>query len=113
MTDTKTSKPNRARRMAREPLLVAINGAEPDANPSAPPSENVSIKPQTKAGLVEDLLDRDKGASLDELCQATGWLPHTCRAFLTGLRKKGRNLERAKREDGTTCYKLAPAEAVA
>lgn len=71
------------------------------------------IKPQTKASLVEGLLLDDAGASLADLGQATGWLPHTCRAFLTGLRKKGRHLERGKREDGVTIYKLAPIAAVA
>jgi Protein of unknown function (DUF3489) len=71
------------------------------------------IKPQTKASLVEGLLLQDAGASLADLGQATGWLPHTCRAFLTGLRKKGRHLERAKRADGVTIYKLMPIAAVA
>jgi hypothetical protein len=34
---------------------------------------------------------------LGELVEATGWLPHTTRAALTGLRKKGLTLDRAKR----------------
>lgn len=87
----------RPRKMAREPQAIAI----------------LAIKPQTKASLVEGLLLQDAGASLADLSQATGWLPHTCRAFLTGLRKKGRHLERAKREDGVTIYKLALSAAVA
>ena len=35
------------------------------------------------------LLLRDKGTSIEELTVATGWLPHTTRAALTGLRKRG------------------------
>jgi len=35
------------------------------------------------------LLQRDCGATLDELVASTGWLPHTTRAALTGLRKRG------------------------
>lgn len=81
----------RSRKMAREPQASAIP----------------IIKPQTKASLVEGLLLQNGGASIADLGLATGWLPHTCRAFLTGLRKKGRQLERAKREDGVTIYKLA------
>jgi hypothetical protein len=77
--------------------------------PSAPPA----TKPQSKAALVEELLQRSGGASLDDLCQATGWLPHTCRAFLTGLRKKGRTVERSKREDGVTIYRIAATQAAA
>lgn len=40
------------------------------------------------------LLRRETGASLDELVAATGWLPHTTRAALTGLRKKGHAIDR-------------------
>lgn len=92
MTEPTTTK--RPRRMARE------------AKPQSPSSPSAA-KPQSKAALVEDLLQRSDGVSLNDLCQATGWLAHTCRAFLTGLRKKGRALERGKREDGVTIYRMA------
>ena len=51
----------------------------------------------TKASAVEALLTRKGGASLEAMCDATGWQAHTCRAFLTGLRKKGREVIRTKR----------------
>ena len=38
---------------------------------------------------VLELLQRDCGATLEELIAATDWLPHTTRAALTGLRKRG------------------------
>ncbi|WP_292682923.1 DUF3489 domain-containing protein [Novosphingobium sp.] len=98
MTEPTTTR--RPRRMAREPKPEAV---------SAPPA----AKPQSKAALVEDLLQRSGGASLDNLCQATGWLPHTCRAFLTGLRKKGRALERSKREDGVNIYRMVQLQVAA
>lgn len=98
MTEPTLTKP--PRRMARETKTKA---------PSAAPA----TKPRSKAALVEDLLLRDEGVSLDDLCQATGWLPHTCRAFLTGLRKKGRVVERSKREDGVTIYRMAALQAAA
>ena len=110
MTDTKDTKPNRPRRMAREPRPEAPNGAAHEDSPTAPDAEEPSATPKTKAGMVEELLVRADGASLGELCQATGWQPHSARAFLTGLRKKGKALERAKREDETTFYKLVAAE---
>lgn len=94
------------RRMAREPQADA-------PGPEAPAAKPATAMAQTKASLVEALLLKDGGASLADLCQATSWLPHTCRAFLTGLRKKGRALERGKREDGTTIYQLAPIVAAA
>ncbi len=43
----------------------------------------------SKQALLISLLMSTEGASLDELVAATGWLPHTVRAALTGLRKRG------------------------
>lgn len=62
---------------------------------------------QTKASVVEALLTREGGASLKALSEATGWQPHTCRAFLTGLRKKGREVIRASDKDGKSIYLIA------
>jgi DNA-binding MarR family transcriptional regulator len=45
------------------------------------------------------LLQRPDGASLSELVEATSWLPHTTRAALTGLKKKGHVLTSAKVDD--------------
>jgi hypothetical protein len=39
-------------------------------------------------------MKRAKGATFDELVEATDWLPHTRRAALTGLRKRGMIVER-------------------
>lgn len=50
----------------------------------------------SKQTLIKDLLARGEGASLDELIAATGWLSHTTRAALTGLRKKGFALDKTK-----------------
>jgi hypothetical protein len=43
----------------------------------------------SKLAQVIELLQRDHGATIDELIAATGWLAHTTRAALTGLRKRG------------------------
>ena len=43
----------------------------------------------SKLAQVIELLQRDHGATIDELIVATGWLAHTTRAALTGLRKRG------------------------
>ena len=66
---------------------------------------------ETKQARVITLLGRDTGASLIELIAATGWLPHTTRAALTGLRHKGFVLDRDKRADGTTVYRISSAPA--
>ena len=64
----------------------------------------------TKAITVVTLLQREQGATLAELIAATGWLPHTTRAALTGIRKKGHVLDKTKRGD-ETCYRIAEAVA--
>lgn len=76
---------------------------------AAVPAEEPSKEPPggSKQALVVSLLQRAKGAKLQDLIAATGWLPHTTRAALTGLRKKGYNIEKSRAEDGTTIYKIA------
>ena len=56
----------------------------------------------TKAQTILKLVQRSKGASLGALEKATGWQPHSVRAALTGLRKSGHIIERAKDAKGVT-----------
>jgi hypothetical protein len=81
---------------------IALTHEGPADEGSVCPSD----KKQSKAALVIELLRKDGGATLDDLVAATGWLPHTTRAALTGLRKKGHVLDKSKRE-GVTCYSIA------
>jgi hypothetical protein len=51
---------------------------------------------------------RDEGATLNDMIAATGWLPHTTRAALTGLKKKGYAISSDK-VDGVRTYRgIAP-----
>ena len=59
---------------------------------------------RTKAGTILDMLQRPTGASINQLTKATGWQPHSVRAGLTGLRKKGREVARTKDDQGITRY---------
>ena len=74
------------------------------------PARAKALKP-TKAAIVGKLLSRPRGASLSDITGATGWQAHSIRAFLTGLRKKGVNLEREQRRDGATGYRIVKAGA--
>lgn len=54
------------------------------------------------------MLSKKEGASLDDMIAATGWLPHTTRAALTGLRKRGLTIERALIAEGVgSIYRIA------
>ena len=61
----------------------------------------------TKIETILKLLRRPNGASIAQLQKATGWKPHSVRAALTGLRKKGHNIERDKDAKGVTRYRVA------
>jgi len=84
------------RKMAREPNTTAEESTSP--SPATP----------SKISTVLELLRREDGATLAELVAATSWLPHTTRAALTGLRKKGHTITRDKRDE-QTCYRIAEA----
>jgi Protein of unknown function (DUF3489) len=63
-----------------------VGAADPQPSATRIP---MSPRSGTKIAEVIALLQRGDGATLAELVAATGWLPHTTRAALTGLRKRG------------------------
>ena len=71
-------------------------------------ADTAAPAPTRKIDTVIALLRRKEGATLAEMTSATGWLPHSARAVLTGLRKKGHKLEKTRRGD-VTCYRIADA----
>jgi Protein of unknown function (DUF3489) len=71
-----------------------------------------SVRQGTKIAQVLDLLQRDQGARLDELTLMTGWLPHTARAALTGLRHRGFAVRLERGNDGAASVYRATAAPV-
>src|SRR5829696_4501964 len=69
----------------------------------------------SKQALIIGLLSREEGATLANITAATGWLPHTARAALTGLRHKGYALTSSKETGGarTYCITAPPGDAEA
>lgn len=105
MTNSTTVK--QKRRMAREPKATATDDhAATQPGPAQEQANTDAIKKPNKTGTVLSLLKRKDGATLTELVEATGWLPHTTRAALTGLKKKGHSIERTK-VGGMSRYALA------
>jgi DNA-binding transcriptional regulator PaaX len=54
--------------------------------------------------------ERAEGASVTEIGQRLGWLPHTVRAAITGLRHAGREVTRSRDKNGQSVYRLGPVE---
>ena len=65
----------------------------------------------TKRALLIEMLSRAEGAAIKEMVETMGWLPHTIRAALTGLRHRGFGIERC-RTGGKMTYRIMEAEAV-
>lgn len=62
----------------------------------------------TKIARVIEMLRRERGAELHELIAATGWLPHTARAALTGLRHRGYDVRLERGGAGrSSVYRIA------
>jgi hypothetical protein len=66
-----------------QPLMTKTSNTKTDVGNAK--AQAVSTKQQQ----VIDLLSRKGGAALDEMSTRANWLPHSTRAFLTGLKKKG------------------------
>ena len=64
----------------------------------------------TKRATLITMLERAQGASVGEIGQHLGWLPHTVRAAITGLRHAGREVTRSKDQNGQSVYRLASVE---
>jgi hypothetical protein len=64
----------------------------------------------SKRAKLIAMLERPEGASIAEIGQWLGWLPHTVRAAITGLRQAGRAVTRSKDADDRSVYWLAPVE---
>ena len=73
-----------------------------NANPAAPRI--------TKAATLLNLLQTGTGASLEDMTEATGWQPHTVRAAMTGLKKKGHVINKHV-EGNTTIWSVEGAAA--
>jgi Protein of unknown function (DUF3489) len=102
------AKPAKARRMARAPKAEVA--AKPARAPK--PAKEPKAPRTTKAAEVIALLEESaEGVSRETLTSLTGWLPHTLRAFLSGLRKKGIEVIRDTDATGQSTYRIAKAAA--
>jgi hypothetical protein len=77
----------------------------------APQAESGEGRGGSKRAQIIALMQRKTGATLDEMVEATGWLPHTTRAALTGLRHSGFDIAKTKEKGGKTVYRVVRAGA--
>ena len=106
---TKTSEKRSSAPLGNKSDNAAAGTTEPIV--ASRPKATVSAAPQkapSKQQQLAALVARDEGATLDQMIAATGWLPHTTRAALTGLKKKGYVINSDKVEGVRTYRAVAP-----
>lgn len=64
----------------------------------------------TKQAKLVGMLSRKSGVTIAKASEALGWQPHTTRATLTGLKKRGYIIERQDRDGRDSVYIIQPDE---
>lgn len=72
------------------------------------PARAAPSRKASKQDQVIVMMQREGGAPLTEMTEATGWLPHSVRAVLSCLRKKGYEISRTGSESGSV-YRIVRA----
>ena len=66
-----------------------ISKTKPKPKPKHESSDTkISLREGTKQARLIELMKRPEGASIDELCEETGWLKHTVRGVFSNTLKK-------------------------
>jgi Protein of unknown function (DUF3489) len=97
----------------REQAAILSKLDAKDARPAGAmepgPAGPSALRGGSKLARVVALLERDHGATIAELIAATGWLAHTTRAALTGLRKRGYAVAIDRSDDTRGSFYRIPA----
>jgi hypothetical protein len=91
---------------SRSPSRSKDDGSKRTASTPSPLNINLP-RAGSKQAIVTAMLGANDGATLEALMKATGWLPHTTRAALTGLRKRGFSIERSREAGEASLYRIA------
>src|SRR5471030_148675 len=90
----------------QEPLADSMDSPEDSDKAAAAVGKGAPRQGSKLASLIA-LLRRSEGATIDVLTKATGWLPHTTRAAITGVRKRGYSVILDRSAEGASVYRLS------
>ena len=102
IAEDETSGPHQTRTVSRQ-------GAGADRQTRSPRKRAGTVdepRPGSKQALLIKMLSRKSGATLEGLVDATGWLRHTARAALTGLRKRGYAVMLERQQGKASVYRI-------
>ncbi|WP_295314919.1 DUF3489 domain-containing protein [Roseobacter sp.] len=80
--------------------------AKPQKSPRSSKSRRAAPDGTTKLQIILNLLSRDSGAALDDLCKATGWQSHSVRGAMAGTLKRKGHIITSQKNDGVRMYHL-------
>jgi hypothetical protein len=94
---------------------IAVTKAGYEALGLKPPiAENriVRTRDTSKQATVIAMLKRTDGATIDQICEATGWQPHTVRGAMAGALKKklGLDIQSSKESGGRRVYRISASQ---
>lgn len=95
------AKPATAKKPAKQPAKKTARASKKPI-PAKPETRR-----KTKKALVIELLSRPEGATVNDMVEATGWLPHTLHAALTRLRQAGHRIVRQDLEGTGSVYRIS------
>ena len=75
-------------------MAISPNSTSTNSSKAIPPTGG-------KLGQIIRLLQRTKGATIDDLVEATGWQPHSVRGAISGQLKKRHGLDVTATNDDT------------
>jgi hypothetical protein len=102
-----SNEPERHHEAVCQPSAISesVNRAPDHGSPSSAPVTRAG----TKQAQILALLQRPEGVTIEAMMQATGWLPHSVRGFLSAVvrRKLGLTIATDK-VDGRRVFRIAP-----
>lgn len=86
--------------------METVEQPEKEKQEKPAPTKSSVKHGKKKPDIILAMLSRAKGATIEQLQEATGWQPHSVRAVISILRKKGTPIVRSQGKDGTTLYQV-------
>jgi predicted transcriptional regulator len=99
MTKQQVKQDSKESELTKETSLKTDNVTPPKADKKLPAKV-------TKKAMVQELLQQESGATIQEIADKTGWQHHTVRGHLSMLKKAGHTITNTLKND-TRYYKIA------
>lgn len=96
----------------RETVVTKAGYEALGLKPPVAEPRTVRTRESSKQATVINMLKRAEGATVEQICQATGWQAHTVRGAMAGALKKklGLDIQSTKDSGGDRVYRIASGQ---